>query len=255
MNHRILNLTEANLSEHPQFVCFINPKHPTYHHKVDWVQHQLQLGLRIKLLYPENEKKAQGFIEYTPGEHAWRAVEAMDYMFIHCLWIGSNKWKGLGLGSQLIRECIDDAQRSGMNGVAVLTSTDAFLAKADIFIKNGFVEVDRCSPGFSLLAKQFKASTPPKIKDNSARLGSYQGLHLLYSAQCPWVARFVCELKDFATGNGLQIKVSEFTTPQEAQHSPSPYGVFNLIHNGKLLADHYISLTRLTNILKKERLM
>lgn len=34
--------------------------------------------------------------------------------------------------------------------------------------------------------------------------------------------------------------------------APSIYATFNLINNGKLLADHYISLTRFNNIIKKE---
>jgi hypothetical protein len=43
--------------------------------------------------------------------------------------------------------------------------------------------------------------------------------------------------------------------PEEAQAAPSPYAVFNLIYDGRLLADHYISETRLMNILRKEKLL
>lgn len=255
MNYRIESLNIDNLAEHPQYVCFINPKHPSYHHKEKWLSSQMQLGLKILLLYPEGEKKAQGFIEYTPGEYAWRAVCAKGYMFIHCLWTASNAWKNKGIGSALIDACVNNAQKSDYNGAAVLCSNDAFLAKVDIFLKNGFTKVDTAKPGFCLLSKQFQPSSPPSIIDNTASLKGYEGLHLLYSRQCPWVARFVDELSTFCTDKGLELQIREFKSPQEAQQSPSPYGVFNLIHNGKLLADHYISITRFMNIMKKEKLI
>ncbi|MDD4308992.1 MAG: GNAT family N-acetyltransferase [Candidatus Cloacimonetes bacterium] len=255
MNYRIVSIDESNLTEHPQFVCFINPKHPTYHLKVDWMRKQLNQGLRIKLIYPENEKKPQGFIEYIPGEYTWRGVSAAGYMFIHCLWVSSSAWKGKGLGSILIQDCYMDAMQNGRNGVAVLTSSDAFLAKAEIFTKNGFSIVDQAKPSFCLLTKQIKPGIVPQINNNSDKLSNYKGLHLIYAAQCPWVARFVAELDEIVKAKGLQITVTELKTPQEAQQALSPYGTFNLINNGKLLADHYISQTRFFNILKKEKLI
>ncbi|MFH1946061.1 MAG: hypothetical protein ABIJ35_02505 [Acidobacteriota bacterium] len=38
----------------------------------------------------------------------------------------------------------------------------------------------------------------------------------------------------------------------DAQKGPSLYGVFNLIYDGILLADRYISTTRFQNIINKE---
>ena len=78
---RLVEVTEDNLDEHPQVICFINPKHPQYGLKVQWLKEQFRLGLKIKLLYLSSEKKPVGFIEYTPGEQCWRAVEAKDYRF------------------------------------------------------------------------------------------------------------------------------------------------------------------------------
>ena len=255
MSYKIVSLSPDNLAKHPQYVCFINPKHSSYQNKHEWLISQMRLGLRILLLYPAGEKKAQAYIEYTPGEHAWRAVNANGYMFIHCLWTASNAWKNRGLGTALIDACLQDAKSKNYSGVAVLTSNDAFLANADIFIKSGFTEVDAAKPSFSLLLKQFRPSPPPCIVNNTSALNRYSGLHLLYSRQCPWVARFVAELDAFCTSKNVKLNIYEFQSPREAQDSPSPYGVFNLINNGKLLADHYISLTRFTNILKKEKLI
>jgi hypothetical protein len=39
---------------------------------------------------------------------------------------------------------------------------------------------------------------------------------------------------------------------KEAQNAPSYCGVFNLLWNGWLLSDHYVSKGRFANLLKKE---
>ena len=91
----------------------------------------------------------------------------------------------------------------------------------------------------------------PAFKDFEEQLTKYKGLNLLYSNQCPWVARSVKDLKIIADKNGLKLKIKELKNPDQAQNAPSVYSVFNLILNGKLLADHYISKTRFQNIINK----
>jgi hypothetical protein len=81
-----------------------------------------------------------------------------------------------------------------------------------------------------------------------------QGLHVLYSRQCPWVARLIEEIREAGIAEQLGITITEFRTAAEAQQAPSFYGVFNFIHDGKVLADRYVSLTRFMNILKKEKI-
>jgi hypothetical protein len=51
---------------------------------------------------------------------------------------------------------------------------------------------------------------------------------------------------------GLKMDVVELKTPEQAREAPSIYAVLNLVNDGKLLADHYISNTRFLNILNKE---
>jgi hypothetical protein len=46
--------------------------------------------------------------------------------------------------------------------------------------------------------------------------------------------------------------VTELKNAEQAQNAPSIYATFNLIYNGKLLIDHYISNTRFLNIINKE---
>jgi len=46
--------------------------------------------------------------------------------------------------------------------------------------------------------------------------------------------------------------VVELKNSKQAQSAPSPFGIFNIVLNGKLVADHPISNTRFVNIMKKE---
>ncbi len=215
MNTTVAAVNKDNLSEYPQSICFINPKHELYHKKVEWLHDQFEHGLKIKLLYIEGQTKPVGFVEYLPGEQCWRAVDAEGYMFIHCLWTNGKKFQHQRLGSRLL-EAVETSGRE------------------------------------QLVVKSFGSSPMPRLRDWQGELEKYQGLHIVYSRQCPWVARFIEEIKPILAEHRLEPVITELQTAAEAQQAPSVYAVFNLIYNGKLLADRYISTTRFQNILKKE---
>ncbi|MDZ4121055.1 MAG: hypothetical protein U1C33_01445, partial [Candidatus Cloacimonadaceae bacterium] len=101
MSHRLVRITKENYSQHPQMICFLNPKHESYEEKVQWFLKRLDEGLRIVLLYPENEKRAQAYIEYVPGENCWRGLSANGYMVIHCLWVAAKKYRDQGYATML----------------------------------------------------------------------------------------------------------------------------------------------------------
>jgi ribosomal protein S18 acetylase RimI-like enzyme len=251
----IVNINKTNLEKHPGTICFINEKNPYFPLKTEWLEKRFDENLRIKLLYTTEPVKLAGFIEYVPGESAWRAVSAKNYLFIHCIWIYPNKHKNQGFGTLLINECINDAKSENYNGVAVVTSKNAFMAESGLFLKNGFRKTDSDALGNELFILTFKEGEIPSINNWESKLPDYQGLQILYSRQCPWVARFIQEIKDADLLKNLNIKITEIKTPLEAQNAPSLYATFNLINNGKLLADRYISMTRFKNILKKEKLI
>ncbi|MCX6556087.1 MAG: hypothetical protein NTW95_01415 [Candidatus Aminicenantes bacterium] len=246
---KLVDVTAANIGEHPQAICFINPKHEHFLHKVDWLKQQFENGLKIKLLYPAGAKRAVGFIEYVPGEYCWRGVNAKGYMFIHCLWTTGKTLQHKGMGALLIQAV--EAEAKGMLGVCVLASDKSFMARKDIFIKQGYQVVAE-SGNEQLLMKQFKAGSPPAFRKR--RPEKNKDLAILYSRQCPWVARFIEEVKPILKKTNLALAVTELKTPAEAQNAPCAYGVFNLLYDGRALADRYISTTRFLNILKAEGL-
>ncbi len=247
---KIIEVDENNFEQYPPR-CFIDVKNEGHIKKVEWMLDRIKEGMKIKILHNEKNKQI-GFIEYIPGEYAWRNVDAAGYMFIHCVWITPNMNKNKGYASLLINESIEEAWKQKRNGVAVLTSNGSFMADKSVFLKNGFRSVDFFKPSFDLMVHQFKESPLPKINVPVISSDKYPGLHIVYSNQCPWVARSITELSGIAKENGIDVKISEIKTAEESQNAPTIYSVFNLIYNGKILSDHYISGTRFKNILKKE---
>ena len=250
-NIKIIGLNPQNAADYG-CPCFLNPKHEAHLIKLKWLKERFSEGMKIKLLFLGNEKKPFGFIEYVPGEYAWRAVDASGYMFIHCMWISPNKHKNKGFGSLLVNDCIKDAENEGKYGVAVVTSEGSFMAGKALFLKNGFKSVASAKPSFELMVKTQKEGPVPEFKDWETQLEKYNGLNIIYANQCPWVARSIKELGEIADEKVLKLKVTELKTAKDAQNAPSIYATFNLVYNGKLLADHYISNRRFLNILKKE---
>ncbi|MGB3093126.1 MAG: YoaP domain-containing protein, partial [Candidatus Zixiibacteriota bacterium] len=179
------------------------------------------------------------------------------YMFIHCLFIIPKKHKGKGHGSLMVEECVKDTKGQKMHGAAVVTRKGTWMAGKELFLKNGFEVVDTAPPDFELLVKKFKKSAPlPGFRgDRDKRLRKYdKGLTIIRSDQCPYVAKAVREISVTAQKTyGIKPRVIELRSSKEAQRAPSPFGVFNIILDGKLVADHPISNTRFVNIMNKEQ--
>lgn len=249
--YQIIKVGENNLADYPQVVCFINPKNEYHGLKIGWLKKRFAEGLTIQLLQLHEDNKIIGFIEYVPGEFAWRAVNAAGYLFIHCMWIYPNVNKRKGLGSALIEAAVKEAREKKMKGVAVITSNGSFMAKRDLFEKNGFEIVEE-KEGFQLLALQQNGQIQGlSFRNNSETLAKLHGWHIHYSGQCPWVSRFIEEIRPIMAQQGLNITIKELISADEAQHAPSIYSTFNLVKDGQLLADRYISVTRFRNILSK----
>ena len=246
----IITLTPDNYMEYG-CPCFLNPKHEAHLQKLEWLNERFSEGLTVKNLYIEGDKKAIGFIEYVAGEYAWRGIKAEGYLVIHCIWISPNKYREKGKGSLLVKECIEDAREAGKHGVAAVTSTGPFMAGKELFLKNGFEVVDTDGTSELLVYRTDNGSLPNFIeKDEQPE--KYKGLNIIYSRQCPWVARSISELAEAAKKHNIEMSITEMKTAEESQNAPSIYSAFNLVYDGKVLADRYISSTRFLNILRKD---
>lgn len=244
----IITINKENLSRYG-LACLSNPKHPGFGLKSEWLEDRLKEGLKLKLLREKN--KSLAFIEYTDGEFAWRPVNANAYLFVHCIWTFGKANANKGFAGKILKDCIIEARDQDKIGVAVVVSDKSWMAGPDFFEKYGFKELDK-KDQYRLMVYKFNPdSENPRFNDFKSRQRNYRGLQLLYAAQCPYIASSVPDLTKTASEMGFELKVTELKTARDAQNAPSGYGVYALIYNGKLLAEHYKSKTAFRNILKK----
>lgn len=251
----ILDLTPENIANYG--VCGYKDlkKNVELRRKIGWFKEYYPKGLRIKIILSK-EGGYQGMLEYLPGKFAHRPIDAEGYMFIHCIFVGyKSEFKGKGYASALIDACIRDAKEADMQGVAVVTRKGSFMAKKDIFLKKGFIQVDKAKPDFELLALKFnQEAANPKFKDMSLNMEKYaEGLTIIRSAQCPYSVKNVDAILETAK-NKLKIKANliDLKNADEAQLSPCAFGTFCIIYNGEILSYHPISNTRFENLIKNK---
>ena len=208
-----------------------------YQRKLRWFKDRFAEGMRIKMLaLPE-----RGFIEYIPGEHAWRAAHADGYLLIHCLWV-VGKSKGKGFSSALLDACVADAKKQRMKGVAMVTSEKVWMAGRRVLDKHAFECVDMASPAFSLMVKKLGKHPSPSFasdwEEKSRAFG--KGLTVIRSDQCPYIVDAADTAVAAAATAGVKSRIVELRSREDVmQLSPSAYGVFGLVLDGKLLSYHY----------------
>jgi len=231
-----------------------DPSKEAYRRKFQWIKKRMSEGLKVKMLSTPDDGLA-GYIEYVPGERAWRAVNAENYMFIHCIYMQA-RYKGKGYGTRLIEDCVKDARKANMNGVAVVTREGTFMVGKELFLKNGFEEVEKALSDFSLLVKRCKKSAPtPSFKGqwDQKRKKFRKGLTIITSGQCPQNVKMVNDITQIARERyAMEPRIVEYKSYRQAQNAPWPYAVSGVLYDGKLVADHPISGTRFQNIMEKE---
>jgi GNAT superfamily N-acetyltransferase len=246
----IIDTCASTVGDHG-FCGFRDAAHEGHKRKTDWLKKRFVEGLKFKVLQVDGVDA--GMIEYIPGEHTWRPVEAAGYMVIHCIMIDKKRFKGKGYGSRLVEDCVADSKRAGMAGVAVVTSRGTWMAGADLFLRCGFERVDTAPPSFELLVKKWRPVPPPTFKTGWDRtLRAYgSGLTIIKSDQCPCITKCTDDILQACKTLRIRPKVVELKTGRQARNAPSAYGIFNVIYNGEVVADHPISRTRFLNIMRK----
>lgn len=228
--------------EQTGFFCYMSKrKEPGYKQKRDWLDARFSEGMKIKVIH-ETGGRDTAFIEYIPGEYAWRAIQAKGYMFIHCLWV-VGKGKGKGYGKILIEECIKDARAQKMKGVAMLTSSHTWLVGKEIFERSGFVKTASAPPSFQLMVNRFGSSPEPTLPiDWDARAKAFgRGLTVIRTPQCPYIENATNGILSLAEARGIITKVVELKTAKDVREcSPFAYGVFGTVLDGKPLAYQYL---------------
>ena len=247
----ILSVDESNLEE-LGFFCYKSKRDtPGYVKKLSWVRGRLAEGMGLQIILENGVSK--GFIEYIPGDYAWRAVQANGYMFIHCMWV-VGRAKGKGYGSRLLEQCIRDSKKAGFHGVAMLASSGTWLANADLFLKSGFQVADTAAPSFSLLALTFGRHASPSLPtDWDARRRAYgSGLTVVYTDQCPYTDRMKQAVFNVARELQLSARQIHLTHAEEVQErAPSAYGVYSIVYRGDLVSYHPVGTDALKQLIQR----
>lgn len=204
-----------------------------------WLDQRFAEGLQIRLL-GEGER---GFIEFMPGAKAWRAIEDIDqFVVIHCLWVVGTS-RGHGYARDLIDSAESWAQENGYRGVAALTGHGNWLISPGVLEHQGYRTVDRAENGFELVTKCFKGGCVPYLSGgwHTKAEACGEGLTVLRTAQCPHLVEGAEHARRAAQALGIPFTDRVIETAEELRAlSPSPYGTFALVHDGKLLSYHLL---------------
>jgi len=239
---RIARVDATNV-DREGFFCFKSkPRTPGYQRKLAWLRDRFAEGMTLDILY--EGKRSFAFCEAIPGEFAWRAVNAPDYMVIHCIWtVGSGKKKGFA--SRLLERCEVEAARQGKAGVVMLSSDQPFLTDKKFFLKKGFAQVDAAA-GFELLVKKHRQAPDPTIAhDWESRASAFgNGLTVIRTDQCPYWDDATNIAIDTAERFGIPARTVELHTADEVRTlSPTPYGTLAFVLDGRPVS-HYYRLPR-----------
>lgn len=237
---RMVNVDGQNFETEGFFCYKSKPKSEGYQRKLTWLQDRFDEGMQIDILY--EGKRSMGFIEYIPGEYAWRVVHAPNHLVIHCLWV-VGRGKGKGYGSILIQGCVDEARRQGKQGVVMVSSRGNWLASEKVFLKNGFEHLESAPPSFELLVRKLKdgplPSFPKDWDDRAAHFG--EGMTVVYTDQCPYIPDAVEQGVQGFEQRGIPARAIRLESREELMaRSPSPYGVFGIVRDGRLFSYHYL---------------
>ncbi len=204
--------------------------------KKEWLKARFPEGLVFKRL----DERGKVFIEYLPVENAWKPLEGRGSMVINCLWV-SGKFKGRGLSSLLLEECLADAREKGLGSLSVVVSSapKPFLTDKSFYLAQGFAPADAAAPYFELLALRLRADAVlPRFTD-AAKTGRCaledRGLVFIYSDQCPFMEEYVGLMAAAAAEREIPVRVHRLADLREAKTLGSPTGTLGIYYDGGFL--------------------
>lgn len=241
-DYDIIDVSAENV-ERAGFFCYMSKrKEPGYRQKREWLEARFAEGMKLKILHEQGGRDT-AFVEYLPGEAAWRAVYAPGYLVIHCLWV-VGRGKGKGYGTRLLQECIADARAQSKHGVVMVSSDGNWLASKKLFLHNGFEEIDQAPPSFQLLVHRFSQGPLPAFpQDWEFRQAAFgRGITVIRTPQCPYIENASRDVLGFAAEMGIPARTVTLRSAREVQDSaPCAYGVFSMVLDGKLFSYVYLN--------------
>jgi len=216
----IRDLTVENIWDEAGF-CFqqLNPEAPYSEgdeerylegkkRKTSFLNEKLKKGGRAKIAYRDDD--VVGFIEYYPIEIAPMEIVGKDLMVIFCMDV---KERRKGIGSALLKACLEDSRKLGRKGVAVTCADDHWMAQS-FFQKHGFVEVAKWAY-MSMLLKKFEEVENPDWLQGSFEPKLQKGkivVSIFQNDRCPIIWRNAEVVRKVADEFKEYIVINEYDT-------------------------------------------
>lgn len=231
MEAEFINLTPESLAnEH--LCCIIRSKkpHPGVEAKRQWLAERLTEGHVFRKL----NAKGTVFIEYAPLETAWVPVIGDNFLYIYCLWV-LGEHRGKGYGRALMEYCLADARARGRSGVCMLGAQKqkAWLSDQTFARRFGFETVDTAPGGYELLALSFDGSVPRFAPGAKAQHISGPDLTIYYDAQCPYIPRFVEDIRSLCADMGVPARLIRVETLAQAKALPCVFNNWAVFYKGE----------------------
>lgn len=228
----------------------------SYEQKKRWLIREFDNGYVFRRI----DARAKVFIEYGPADKGWAPITAPNYLLINCFWV-SGQYKGQGYGKALLQLAINGAKSAGKDGLVTVVGTSKFHFMSDTkwLLRQGFVECEKISSGFSLLVFKLKPDADnPRFNDSvlSGGCPDKDGLVVYYSNRCPFTDFHVrTSLIETASKRKLPLKIIKLETFQDAQSAPSPATIFSLFYNGRFVTtDLSVCMdSRFDKVMEKEK--
>lgn len=203
--------------------------------KKAWLKERFDEGL----VFYRSEERGKCFIEYIPAENAWIPIEADGYLYINCLWV-SGSMKGHGYSTDLLDECVRDANTQGRKGICILCAQGRkreFLSDPKFLAYKGFQVADVSECGINLMYLPLAENAkPPKFKDCARYPRTVEnGFVIYYTDQCPFTYYWVPRVEKVAKEHDIPLKTIHITTKEAAQNVPAPVTTYALFRDGKFV--------------------
>lgn len=197
------------------------------------------------LVFRKLNERGKVFIEYMPAENSFKAVNADNYMLIHCLWV-SGKFKGQGYSKELMQYCIKDSQEKGKDGICVVTSGKKrpFLTDKSFYEKFNFKVCDTGKPFFELMYLPLKSNAEiPQFTEN-AKEGKFENsadFTLMYTDQCTFTGEYSAVMKDIIEKRNFSAEIIKLSSADEAKTLGGGFTTFGLYYKGNLITNELMT--------------
>lgn len=247
---KYIHITKENIDKE-HICCAMSGKQSLA--KKEWLKQRFDEGL----VFYRSEERGKCFIEYIPAEKAWVPIEADGWIYINCLWV-SGSMKGHGYSSELLSECVRDAQMQGKKGICILSAEGRkreFLSDPRFLKYKGFTVADVSDCGINLMILPIAENVSvPKFKDCAKQpMVNEKGFVLYYSDQCPFTYYWVPKVLEAAKKHNIPIKAIHITDREAAQNTPAPVTTYALFQDGRFLTQRiltekkFLALAGITN--------